>query len=205
MRNANALTTTYAEDSFMSRFIPRLTAPTVDNKYYRYPGYVVDGVDGVNNCLLIDASTGAVMPNCVGYAWGRVYELLESRPALSQGDAYGWWSYADGYARGSDPQPGAVAYMQLASPGHVAIVERKVSNTEWIISESIYGGDWFRTGSIAYHASTDTWFCWYDDGAGGSYNPWDVHGFIYPPYEWDEYGTFRLFKRKEKKRRLIYV
>lgn len=202
----------------MSNFTPRLTAPDVaTNKYYRYPGYYEGSVNGVNNCLLINSSNGAVMPNCVGYAWGRVYELLQSRPTLSQGDAVTWWTYNDGYERsplgangyaGYDgPKLGAVACMDLASPGHIAIVEAHPIPNEWTISESIYGGAFFRTGTISWNASAQKWFCWYDDGAGGSYNPWDVKGFIYPPYDWYNIGDFKFFtkQRKRQRRRFIHV
>ena len=196
----------------MSSFTPRHTAPVVaTNKYYRYPGYYDGSINGVNDCLLINSSTGAVMPNCVGYAWGRAYELLQARPTLCQGDAYLWWTYSDGYPRAAGtningPRPGAIACMTLANPGHVAVVEERTSATEWTISESIYGGTFFRLGTIAWNASAGRWWCWYDDGAGGSYNPWDVQGFIYPPYDWYNVGDFKFFvKRKTERRRKLYV
>ena len=69
----------------MSNFVPRLTAPvTATNKYYRYPGYYDGNINGVNDCLLINSSTGAIMPNCVGYAWGRAAEL-ENDPKCTIG------------------------------------------------------------------------------------------------------------------------
>ena len=200
----------------MSSFVPRHIAPVVaTNKYYRYPGYYDgDGVNGVNSCLLINSSTGAVMPNCVGYAWGRAYELLQSQPALCQGDAYLWWTYNDGYERSTQgpngyaditgPKPGAIACMDLANPGHVAVVEEQTAPTEWTISESIYGGAFFRLGTIAWSAGAQKWFCWYDNGQGGTVNPWDVKGFIYPPYDWYNVGQFKFFMKKDK-RRHVYV
>lgn len=208
----------------MSNFIPRLAAPSVEfNRYYRHSGYYEHGINGVNDCLLIDSSTGAVMPNCVGYAWGRVYELLGSYPALSRGDAVGWWSYNDGYDRsplqangyaGFDgPKLGAVACMDLASPGHIAIVEAHTVPNEWTISESIWrenplqNGIFFRTGTITWSPTAQKWFCWYDNGSGGSYNPWDVKGFIYPPYDWYNVGEFKFFvkQKKTERRRIRYV
>lgn len=204
------------EVSFMSSFTPRLVAPvTASNKYYRYPGYYDGSINGVNNCLLINSSTGAVMPNCVGYAWGRVYELLGRVPALSQGDAVTWWGYPDGYERsplingyaGIDgPRLGAVACMDLASPGHIAVVEEHTAPYEWTISESIYGGAFFRLGTIAWNSNAQKWFCWYDAAGGGSVNPWDVKGFIYPPYDWYNVGQAKFFvKRKTERRRILYV
>lgn len=192
----------------MSSFRPRLIAPDVaTNKYYRYPGYYDGSINGVNDCLLINSSTGAVMPNCVGYAWGRAYELLGTRPTLCQGDAYLWYGYNDGYARGSGtdfnaPKLGAIVCMDLANPGHVAVVEKQTLRTEWTISESIYGGAFFRTGTIAWNAQLQKWRCWYDDGSG-SYNPWNVQGFIYPPYEWYDIGQFKFFASRKKERRII--
>lgn len=202
----------------MSSFTPRLTAPvTATNKYYRYPGYYDGAVNGVNDCLLINASTGAVMPNCVGYAWGRAYELLGTRPTLCQGDAYLWWTYNDGYQRsplqgngyaGQDaPKLGAIVCMDYPNPGHVAVVEKLNGDGSWEISESRYGGAFFMTGTIAWSSGSQKWFCWYDDGHGGSVNPWDVKGFIYPPYDFYNIGEFKFLSTAKKKirRRKIYV
>ena len=204
----------------MSNFVPRLIAPDVaTNKYYRYPYDPSQGVyvyGGVNTCIVIDPTTGAVMPNCVGYAWGRCYELLGSAPALSRGDAYTWWSYNDGYERSplgpngyagiNTPRLGAIVCTDYGNPGHVAVVEKKNSDGSWEISESRYGGAFFLTGTIAWSQSAQKWFCWYDDGHGGSENLWDVKGFIYPPYDWYNTGTFKfVIKKRKKQRRLIYV
>lgn len=191
----------------MSNFTPRLTAPGWQNEYYRHPGYYFAGEDGLNTCIVIDANNGYVLPNCVGYAWGRAYEILGSAPALCQGDAYLWWTYNDGYPRGSQPKLGAIVCTTYPNPGHVAVVERQDGPYEWTISESIYGGAEFRLGTIAYSIPNQAWFCWYDDGHGGTYNPWDVKGFIYPPYDIYNVGEFKLFGAGHKRirRRKIYV
>lgn len=190
----------------MSSFTPRLVVPPVQNEYYRYPGYYVNGVNGLNSCLLMDPDNGYVLPNCVGYAWGRAYELLGSAPSLCQGDAYLWWTYNDGYPRGQQPRLGAIACMTYPNPGHVAVVERQDSPTEWTISESIWNGVDFRLGTIAWNSSAQQWWCWYDDGHGGTYNPWDVQGFIYPPYDWYDTGILKYLGNKSKKlRRIIHV
>ena len=78
-------------------FTPRTTAPDVlTNAYYRHTGYN----NGLNECLLIDNITGAVMPNCVGYTWGRFYEVTGRRPSLSKADADQWYGHTqDGYER----------------------------------------------------------------------------------------------------------
>ena len=201
----------------MSSFVPRHTAPiTASNKYYRHPGYYdTGGVNGVNSCFLINNSTGAVMPNCVGYAWGRAYELLQSQPALCQGDAYLWWTYNDGYERSplgangyatlTGPKNGAIACMDYANPGHVAVVEDQISATEWTISESIYGGVFFRLGTIRWSSSAQKWFCWYSNGSGGETNPWDVKGFIYPPYNFTSGALKLISTKRNKRRRILYV
>ena len=43
-------------------FKERVTAPAVNNKYF-----VHTSKGGVNPCLRINANTGSVLPNCVGY------------------------------------------------------------------------------------------------------------------------------------------
>src|SRR5699024_3402543 len=83
-------------------FTERLTAPATDDKYWIQTAY-----GGLNECIHIRG--GSVLPNCVGYAWGRVYEITGKRPTLSKNNAENWWGYtADGYARGQTPKLGAV-------------------------------------------------------------------------------------------------
>ena len=83
-------------------FKARTTAPSTSSKYWKHTS-----AGGVNSCLLI--GKGSVLPNCVGYAWGRFYEILGSKPKLSRRNAELWYGYtADGYKRGKKPKLGAV-------------------------------------------------------------------------------------------------
>lgn len=121
-------------------FIPRTTAPSTDDANWRHTS-----VGGKNQCINI--SGGSVLPNCVGYAWGRFMEILGSTPKLSTGNAEDWWSYNDGYERGQTPQVGAVACWRKGAAGnssdgagHVAIVEKVNADGSFLVSESGYGG-----------------------------------------------------------------
>lgn len=66
-------------ESARSHYKPRLTAPTSDNAYY-------------NSKLNRYSQTGYGMPNCVAYAYGRVYEMNGKAPKITHGNAGEWWS-----------------------------------------------------------------------------------------------------------------
>lgn len=122
-------------------YVPRLTAPSSTDKYWISTDY-----GGYNECMHI--SGGSVLPNCVGYAWGRFMEILGSTPSLSTNDASSWYGHtSDGYSRGSQPQPGAVICWGGGSydgAGHVGIVEAVNSDGSIVISASDYGGSrWY--------------------------------------------------------------
>lgn len=109
---------------------PRLTAPDRDNPYYtKYSPYW---------------QAGKGMPNCTAYSYGRINELKQvtsyddalARTHLSRRNARKWWDENDGYARGQDPAPGAVAVFQgiARTPqgdtyGHVMVVEQVDGDT----------------------------------------------------------------------------
>lgn len=128
-------------------FSPRTTAPTTtDKNYLKYPTW------GFNKCLQISSSTHSVLPNCTGMAWGRWCEIFDVEhsgyyPQLSTGNATNWYGYTyDGYRRGNKPQLGAVACWSGGSDGagHVGVVERINSDTDWYMSESAYNGYRYR-------------------------------------------------------------
>ncbi len=75
--------------------------------------------------------------NCTWYAYGRAWELLGKKPNLSVNGAHKWYTYNDGYERGSEPRLGAVACWSDADStiGHVAIVE-KIDGDSITFSES---------------------------------------------------------------------
>ena len=125
--------------SAATAYVPRLTAPSTTNKYYIHTSN-----GGYNSCIEIDKSTGSCLPNCVGYAWGRAYEILGKKPKLSLGNADKWWSYNKNggyYKYGSTPKLGAV---MCWGGQHVAVVE-KIEGNYITISESSYGGARFNT------------------------------------------------------------
>ena len=127
-------------------FIPRLTAPSETDKYWLHTS-----AGGLNSCIYIAGKS--VLPNCVGYAWGRFYEILGSQPKLSRRNAEDWWGYtADGYKRGQTAKLGAVICWAKGrtaygtdGAGHVAIVEQVNADGSIITSNSGYGGKRFWT------------------------------------------------------------
>ena len=152
-------------------FVPRLNCPTKGNRYYLTVGY-----GGLNKCILGKPQycTGSALSNCVGYAWGRAYELLNAEPKLSRGNAENWWGYADGYQRGQTPKLGAIACWRkgqagVASDGagHVAVVEEINGNTIKL-SNSGWGGSTFylttyTVGAMSHGAYTFQGFIYIGD------------------------------------------
>lgn len=130
-------------------FTPRTTAPATTDKYW-----IHTSKGGLNSCILIKGNS--CIPNCVGYAWGRAYEILGTRPKLSKSNAEDWYGYkADGYKRGSVPKVGAIACWSkgkvgVASDGagHVAPVEEVKADGSIVVSESGYNAYRFRTRTI---------------------------------------------------------
>jgi surface antigen len=144
-------TLVFGIQAFADTYVPRLTEPlTSDTHYYSNtnPYY----------------RTGFGIPNCVAYAWGRVYELNNSVPSLFYGNADFWYGYtADGYLRGQVPQVGAVACWDGGdgvgvdgNPGHVAIIEA-VNGNSVTISESAYLSFNFRVRTITNITDTRGW------------------------------------------------
>lgn len=124
---------------------PRLTAPSTTDKHW-----IQRDKGGYNPCILIKGNS--VLPNCVGYAWGRFMEILGKAPTLSRGNAENWWDYSDGYERGQTPRLGAVicwrkgkAHNADDGAGHVAIVEEIAADGTITTSNSAYGGKRFYT------------------------------------------------------------
>ena len=80
----------------------RYNAPETNNKFY-----LNTAGGGFNKCIKI--SGFSVLPNCVGYAYGRFMEAGGvTACTLSTGDAENWWDYPDGYQRGQSPSGMAV-------------------------------------------------------------------------------------------------
>lgn len=124
----------------MEIYKPRLSAPDQKDKNYLHTS-----AGGYNSCIHI--KNGSVLPNCVGYAWGRWRELLGVAPKLSKGNAENWWGKtSDGYERGQTPKLGAVICWAKGKvgvgsdgAGHVAIVEQINPDGSIVTSNSAYG------------------------------------------------------------------
>ena len=111
----------------------RTTAPDNSNKYFKQTAY-----GGVNPCIHI--SNGSVLPNCVGYVFGAWYEMLGSKPKLSQGNAKTFYTNTgDGYTRSKTPELGAVACWGGGTYGHVAVVVG-IHSDHITVAQSNYGG-----------------------------------------------------------------
>ena len=122
--------TVFPSTVFAAEYEPRLTAPNGEPYYTRE--------------LNAYSKTGYGMPNCVAYAYGRVYELNGEAPKISRGNAGEWWfinKNNDYYEYGSEPKLGAVACWSR----HVAVVEEISENGDVTVSESHWGSAYFDT------------------------------------------------------------
>lgn len=158
----------------MAVFVPRTTAPSVENEYYKHVTY-----GGLNECILINYSTGSIMPNCVGYAWGRAYELLKYRPALVRTDARTWYPSYEGYSRGQVPQLGAIACWAGTQYGHVAVVE-SIGPDYIMVSQSGWNEFYWEYAKLPKQADGSYYT---NRGQRG------FQGFIYLPEAWQAVGS----------------
>ncbi len=175
-------------------FYPRFTCPTQDEDWYKDSNWQKYNAFGTYYGIWRHNGVGG--GNCTAYAWGRFWEALDkglkkdqdlkamcvdetgiptNRPSLSTFNAGGWFANtADGYARGQEPELGAVMVWKNSGAGHVAVVEQifykpgtdeiekiKFSNSGWGWS------DIFRV----EEGSAPNW------GRGSGYR---FQGFIYP-------------------------
>lgn len=122
--------TAFPSTVFANDYEPRLSAPSGESYYTRE--------------LNAYAQTGYGMPNCVAYAYGRIYELNGEAPLISRGNAGEWWfinKNNDYYDYGIEPKLGAVACWS----NHVAVVEEISEDGAVTVSESHWGGSYFNT------------------------------------------------------------
>lgn len=133
---------------------PRLSSPNKRNPYYNKPpiGYntaivgnsnpkggdssVRKGADGLN-----------VLPNCVGYAYGRFNEIVgKGRMVyLSPANAETFIKYKGSCQVGTSPRLGAcIVWSDTQGPGHVAIVEKINADGSITTSESEWNGSAFK-------------------------------------------------------------
>lgn len=147
-------------------YVPRLEndAPSYSDKLW-----IQRGSGGYNPCIY--ASGNSVLPNCVGYAYGRFMEIMGTTSCrLSTDNAGLWFGYTqDGYERGQTPQLGAViCWRNPGRAGHVAIVEKINSDGSIVTSNSAWN-------STRYYVQT-----LYPPGYTWSSN-YILQGFIYNP------------------------
>ena len=166
-------------------YTPRLKAPSKSDK-----NWIHTSKGGKNSCILI--SGNSVLPNCVGYAWGRWLELLGKTPKLSRNNAEDWYGKKDGYKRGQKPKLGAVACWRKGragygadGAGHVAIVENIAADGTVTFGQSGYGYKRFYLTKMKGNYSL-----------GGTYV---FQGFIYLPDASGEKYTGKLPTKNLKK------
>lgn len=159
-------------------FTPRLTRPTSGNKYYirKANGGYSNAVKGSPTDSQCD-----VLSNCVGYAYGRFNEIggYGYCKYLAPVNAEKFIQYKGSCQVGQTPKVGACMVWQKGSTldgsdgaGHVAIVEKVISNTEVVTSESGWGSSkpfWTQTRK---KGANGKW------GVGAAYT---FLGFIYNP------------------------
>lgn len=169
--------TVATKEQASATYEPRLTRPEAGNKYYitKSSGGYSDAIKGSP----VDAACN-VLSNCVGYAYGRFNEIggYGCCKYLRPVNAENFIQFADGLEVGQTPKLGACMVWRKGATlsgtdgaGHVAIVEKIVSATEIVTSESGYGNStpfWTKTRK----KGSGNW------GAGSGYT---FLGFIYNP------------------------
>lgn len=162
----------------MSTFKPRMTKPEAGNPYYntKANGGYSNAIKGKPTDKGCD-----VLANCVGYAYGRFNEIggWGSCKYLSPTNAENFIQYAKGLEIGQAPKLGACMVWRKGATlsgsdgaGHVAIVEKVISNTEVVTSESGWNSSkpfWTQTRKKG------------SDGRWGSGSSYTFLGFIYNP------------------------
>ena len=162
----------------MAVFKPRLTKPEKGNPYYNTKangGYssAIKGKPTDKDC--------DVLANCVGYAYGRFNEIggWGSCKYLLPTNAENFIQYKGSLEVGQTPKLGACMVWRKGATlsgsdgaGHVAIVEKIISDTEVVTSESGYNSSkpfWTQTRKKG------------SDGRWGSGSAYTFLGFIYNP------------------------
>lgn len=157
-------------------FKMRTTKPEAGNKYY-----ITKNRGGWSNAIQgkpVDSDCD-VLSNCVGYAYGRFNEIggYGKCKYLCPVNAENFMQYKGSLKTGQTPQLGACMVWQKGDTlsnsdgaGHVAIVEKIVSPTQIITSESAYGGKAFY--NQTRNKGTGNW------GMNSNYK---FLGFIYNP------------------------
>lgn len=153
------------------KFTPRTSVPS-ESDYH----YTSDNIYEQSNYGMFPEG------NCPAYAWGRLYEITETKYPQLHGNAEQWWTAADNtpLTKGQIPKLGAIAVWKQGDPttgtdgaGHVAVVEAIYDDGSWLASMSGYKHYVFKTTVIG------------PDNAYGA-GDMDFLGFIYCGIEFDE-------------------
>lgn len=163
-------------------FVMRTSKPSAGNKYYirKVSGGYSNAIQGYPKDSECD-----VLSNCVGYAYGRFNEIGDYGYCkyLAPVNAENFMQYKGSCEMGQIPKLGACMVWQKGKTlsgsdgaGHVAIVEKVISETEVYTSESGYGSKAFWN-QTRRKGSDGNW------GAGSKYK---FLGFIYNPAVKDE-------------------
>lgn len=159
------------------KFVPRLTKPEKGNKYY------ITKASGGWSSAIKGKPTDAdcdVLANCVGYAYGRFNEIVGAGSCkyLNPVNAERFIDFAGNCKTGNTPKLGAIMVWckgnkktSADGAGHVAVVEKIISATEVVTSES------------GYNAARPFWTQTRKKGNGnwGQSSSYKFEGFIYNP------------------------
>ena len=181
-------------------FVPRTTAPDPYSPYWQGIAY-----GGYNKFRVHDMYPGCTLPNCTAYCEGRWMEIMGwTSTNLPFMNATYWYAHtSDGYARGQDPQLGAIIcwenWDEDGNPdaGHVGVVEQLFTDSLGQINR--LGVSWSASGGAYFNYRTDITLA----------NGWKYktrsrfQGFIYLPsvpidLNSDE-GIAIMFGRKDRK------
>ena len=146
-------------------FVPRTVPPQIGEYWWSTEN---------NHCISI--YNGTVLPNCVGYAYGRFAEILGYfHPNLPRGNAGIWLDEIkkqNVLKWGTTPKLGAVAvWKESGQYGHVGIVEYIYDDGSIMLSESGYGADWNKRFWNSGPRVAPNWYG----------QPYIFQGFIYNP------------------------
>ena len=165
-------------------YTPRLTAPAASDLRW-----IQTASGGYNDCIYGSDGPPSVLPDCTGYVHGRVMEqrgVNTDDAGLSFGNGATYWTDSStAWTRSQDPSLGAVLCYETVGtgqPGHVCVVEEVVDNDTVVVSESNWGGPYFRT-LTCYRQ-----YGWRPD------NTWNVtpQGFLRNPFVDDEPSGGRI-------------
>ena len=159
-------------------FSPRMTRPKAGNKYY-----IRKASGGYSNAIKGNPADKDcdVLSNCTGYAYGRFNEIggYGYCKYLAPVNAENFMSYKGSCKTGMTPRVGACMVWKKGKTlsgsdgaGHVAIVEKVISDTEVITSESGWGSTKVFWTQTRKKGSDGRWGC------GSAYT---FLGFIYNP------------------------